>query len=715
MLETRVLIERLNQVEQQRHTLSAEYKLMLLTMQNPDFNTGFFKRLLTVTVPTEWHFPHQNNSDVECSKRLIDIIIHDLIPAYIKQSLNYYWYEQCINYSLKYFEQNPSQYQIEKYIERLKDCKNNSLKTTILRKFTILNPCVNNALVLAQDFKNNQLWSDAIWEYQWILRQQESLTSEDILDFSECLLSRNNYYNDECTDAQMALYFLLNTSSTQERYNLLKYKAVTLILPDDIIAKRGESTNIFADMGRSLNYVGKSIGNIFGGKESEIPYSKGIIANAPILLTHYEISQHLAQDKNAQYALEKILSDRGVNITIGAASLTYSVGLLWSYAQIDSTVLNALSFASKGQPEQFTTLQDIAGATLDSAGAMTRLSGYVAEQQVAYNLTQQGHTVEFPDTANQVGFDLIVDGQAMQVKNTLSSDYVLQHIEKNPDIPVIVNQELTDSLGNHPNVFIDSGLSHAHVNQTLHESLEQIDQFESMADLIPIPLITLGLATYRNYRDFDTGQTSSKQYLENIGKETAAIAGGAVAGKMILGTIGGILAGPVGIVVAGGVGAYIGGVAGSTGANALNREKLCSQRDSVVLLLIEFAQWFKNELLDYRVNQNLSSFEKVREKLKQNQQNLALSMTFIAYQFEVYLHAHCLQHWLEAKLQGNQNEQVQAGWVALQQSEHFLSTELRQKVAKINQALEIYRSIANPIPTSSEFSMIRQVGYRNNI
>lgn len=280
---------------------------------------------------------------------------------------------------------------------------------------------------------------------------------------------------------------------------------------------------------------------------------------------------------------------------------------------------------------------------------------------------------------------------------------------------MIVNQELTDSLGNHPNVFIDSGLSHAHVNQTMHESLEQIDQFDSMADFLPIPFITLGLATYRNYQDFDTGQTSSKQYLENIGKETAAIAGGAVAGKMILGTIGGILAGPVGIAVAGGLGAYIGGVAGSTGANALNREKLCSQRDCVVSQLIEFAQWFNNELLDYRVNQNLSSFEEVKEKLKQNQQNLALSMTFIAYQFEVYLHGHCLQHWLEAKLQGNQNEQVQAGWVALQQSEHFLSTELRPKVAKINQALEIYRSIANPIPASSEFSVIRQVGYRNNI
>lgn len=715
MLETRVLIERLNQVEQQRHTLSAEYKLMLLTMQNPDFNTGFFKRLLTVTVPTEWHFPHQNNSDVECSKRLIDIIIHDLIPAYIKQSLNYYWYEQCINYSLKYFEQNPSQYQIEKYIERLKDCKNNSLKTTILRKFTILNPCVNNALVLAQDFKNNQLWSDAIWEYQWILRQQESLTSEDILDFSECLLSRNNYYNDECTDAQMALYFLLNTSSTQERYNLLKYKAVTLILPDDIIAKRGESTNVIANMGRGLHHFGKSLGTALGGRESEIPYSKGIIASAPSLLTHGEISQHLEQDPSAQAALDKILSNHGVSTTIGVASAAYSVGLLWSYAQIDATVLNALTFASKGQPEHFATLQDIAGATLDSAGAMTRLSGYIAEQQVAYHLTQQGHTVAFPDTANQEGFDLVVDGQVMQVKNTLSSDYVLQHIEKNPDIPVIVNQEMADALGNHPSVFIDADLSHTAVHQTMQESLERIDQFDSISSFLPIPLLTLGMATYRNYQDFDTGQTDARQYLKNIGKETAAITGGAFTGKVVFGTLGGILAGPVGVAIAGGLGAYIGGVAGSTGANALNREKLCSQRDSVVLLLIEFAQWFKNELLDYRVNQNLSSFEKVREKLKQNQQNLALSMTFIAYQFEVYLHAHCLQHWLEAKLQGNQNEQVQAGWVALQQSEHFLSTELRQKVAKINQALEIYRSIANPIPTSSEFSMIRQVGYRNNI
>lgn len=128
----------------------------------------------------------------------------------------------------------------------------------------------------------------------------------------------------------------------------------------------------------------------------------------------------------------------------------------------------------------------------------------------------------------------------------------------------------------------------------------------------------------------------------------------------------------------------------------LNREKLCDQRDRVVSLLIEFAEWFKIVLLHYRVKQNLLYFQKIKGELTESQQSLSLSMTFIAYQFEVYLHAHYLEQWIEAKLKGNQSEQVQAGWVALQQSEYFLSTELRRKVVEINQALEKYKQILNP-------------------
>lgn len=696
MLETVVLFERITKVEQQRRILTTEDKLNLLTQQNAKSSKGFFTTKSSLIPLKDWHFPCRDQVEIEYSKRLIDIIIDDLTPAYLDHATNYYWYEQCLRFLLKYSEQDITQNHIARYIKKLKECKNNSLKTELLRKFQILNPCVSNSLSLAKDLQNNQLWSGAIQEYQWLLLQDYKCTSEDFFDFSECLIFRNSQYDGECTDAQMALSILINISSNQQRHESLIDQAVTLILPKDIIIKRGTDTHLFSDIGRGLNHFGKSLGGTLGGRESEIPYSECIIASAPTLLKNDEIAQNLDNDRKLQYSFDQIFSDIGVKVPIGVASASYSVGLLWNYSQIDMTVLNALTFASKGQPEQFATLQEIAGTTLESVGTMIRLSGYVAEQQVAYNLIQQGHTVEFPDTANQVGFDLLVDGQAMQVKNTLSSDYVLQHIEKNPDIPVIVNQELAESLGEHPSVFIDSGLSHAHVNQTMIESLEHIDQFDSIADFLPIPFMTLGLAAYRNYNDFGSRQIDSRQYFENIGKETVAIAGGAIAGKVILGTIGGIVAGPVGIALAGGLGAYIGGVAGSTGANMLNREKLCDQRDRVVSLLIEFAEWFNIVLLHYRVKQNLLYFQKIKGELTETQQSLSLSMTFIAYQFEVYLHAHYLEQWIEAKLKGNQSEQVQAGWVALQQSEYFLSTELRRKVAEINQALKKYKQILNP-------------------
>lgn len=695
MLDKVVLFEHIAKVEQQRKTLTIEDKLSLLTQHTSKSTKGSLTTKSSLIPPKDWDFPSRDQVEIEYSKRLIGIIIDDLTPAYIDYAKNYYWYEQCLRFLLKYSEQDITQDHIVRYIEKLKQCKNNSLKTELLRKFQILNPCVFNSLSLVKDLQNNQLWSDAIQEYQWLLLQDYKCTSDDLFDFSECLLSRNSQYDGECTDAQMALSILINISSSQQRHESLINQSVTLILPKEIIEKRGEDIHLFFEIGRGLNNFGHSLGSTFGGRESEIPYIAHTIDSAPKLLKNGEIAQNLDNDRILQYSLDKIFSNIGVHAPIGAAVASYSVGLLWNYSQIDKSVLNALTFTSKGQPESFSTLQDIAEKTLDSTGAITRLSGYIAEQQVAYNLVQEGHTVEFPTTANQEGFDLVVDGQVMQVKNTLSSDYVLQHLEKNPDIPVIVNQELAETLNDHPNVFVDQALSHENVNQSMLESLEYIHQFDSISDFLPIPFVALALAAYRNYNDFDSKQINSKKYLENIGKETVAITGGAFAGKMIFGTIGGMVAGPVGIALVGGLGAYIGGVAGSTVANKINREKLCDQRDHVVFLLIDFARWFNAKLLSYRVNINSSNFQIFKQKLRDNKQSLSLSITFIAYQYEVYLHAYYLHQWINTKLNGSENDQVQAGWVALQQAEYFLSIELRQKIAEINCELEKYKQILN--------------------
>lgn len=696
MLDKVVLFERIAKVEQQRRILTIEDKLSLLTQHNSKSTKGFLTTKSSLIPPKDWNFPNWDQVEIEYSKRLIVIIIDDLTPAYVDYAKNNYWYEQCLRFLLKYSEQDITQDHIVRYIEKLKQCKNNSLKTELLRKFQILNPCIFNSLSLVKDLQNNQLWSDAIREYQWLLLQDYKCTSDDLFDFSKCLLSRNSQYDGECTDAQMALSILINISSNQQCHESLVDQAVTLILPKEIIEKRGENSHLFFEIGRGLNNFGHSLGGTFGGRESEIPYSAHIIDSAPKLLKNGEIAQNLDNNRILQYSLDKIFSNIGVHASIGAAVASYSLGLLWNYSQIDISVLNALTFTSKGQPENFSTLQSIAETTLDSVGAMTRLSGYVAEQQVAYNLVQEGHTVEFPTTANQEGFDLVVDGQVMQVKNTLSSDYVLQHLEKSPDIPVIVNQELAETLGDHPRVFVDQSLSHENVNQSMLESLEHIHQFDSISDFLPIPFVALGLAAYRNYNDFDSKQINSKKYLENVGKEMVAIVGGAFVGKMILGTIGGMVAGPVGIALAGGLGAYIGGVAGSTGANKFNREELCDQRDRVVFLLIDFARWFNAKLLRYRVNINSSNFQIFKQQLRDNKQSLSLSITFIAYQYEVHLHAYYLHQWINTKLNGNENDQVQAGWVALQQAEYFLSTELKQKIADINRELEKYKQILNP-------------------
>ncbi|MFX4385257.1 glycine zipper family protein, partial [Acinetobacter baumannii] len=75
------------------------------------------------------------------------------------------------------------------------------------------------------------------------------------------------------------------------------------------------------------------------------------------------------------------------------------------------------------------------------------------------------------------GYDLIVDGTPMQVKCSMDADYVLSHFDKYPDIPVIVNSELAEQLGNHPMVLVDTTLSYEAVQETTGVGLEQVSDF----------------------------------------------------------------------------------------------------------------------------------------------------------------------------------------------------------------------------------------------
>ena len=72
---------------------------------------------------------------------------------------------------------------------------------------------------------------------------------------------------------------------------------------------------------------------------------------------------------------------------------------------IDPHVISGAKFAFKNV--DFDNVSEAAAwfRGLDGIRA-NRLAGYTAEQMVAANLAAQGHAVEFPDLANQPGYDL---------------------------------------------------------------------------------------------------------------------------------------------------------------------------------------------------------------------------------------------------------------------------------------------------------------------
>ncbi|MCA1776753.1 MAG: hypothetical protein LC676_14430 [Loktanella sp.] len=115
--------------------------------------------------------------------------------------------------------------------------------------------------------------------------------------------------------------------------------------------------------------------------------------------------------------------------------------MLYYAASIDPRVLEAADFWRTADISN-----NLAFAThaMEFAvhGSRIALRGYTAEQVVLGNLVAQGHHVMLPDSSSNPGFDLIVDGQEVQVKCGESLSLLSEHFGKYPDMPVIANAEL---------------------------------------------------------------------------------------------------------------------------------------------------------------------------------------------------------------------------------------------------------------------------------
>ncbi|KQQ76117.1 hypothetical protein [Acinetobacter sp. Leaf130] len=660
-----------------------------------------------------WYFEVDTVDQQQFYIQLIESMLHHVDKDAFIQGIDHQqaWYEQWMSFYLavQLLNHNNLVGIAKKIFSRSYHPLHEDLLLAILKQA----PSFETKFIIANFYLKYQKYDQALLYYQQLIKQysqQVNYYEQALTGLLTTLLRRNSQYSAELRDAEFALNILLaliEKDFWSQKFEQFLMQAREQALFDPIKQGRGRATSNINSIGRGLSLFGKKIGKVLGGRESSLPYSQDVISSAPIIITGLEIEKSLKSSVRLNYALEKLLKQKMPDHEAMLSALGLTIGMLWTYSLINIEVLDAISFASADSPNSFTDLQDIAEQTLRSTGAITRLSGYVAEQQVALDLVRNGHVVEVPDTANQAGWDLLVDGIPVQVKCSMDANYVLSHFEKYPDIPIITNRELADQVDNHPMITVDPNLSYVDIQAITNNSLQHLDEFDSINDLVPIPLFSLFLAVQRNYRQVIAGQVNLTQYTKYVGTDVAVRTVGAVSGKTIGGFIGGI-GGPVGIIVGSGVGAYLGGLAGGTGVDKLIREDLCNQRDVVVKELIIFTRWFNTNVVKSRVRKLQEKEQLYLLKIaKPLQQQIGFSeqpiyAQFIALQNENLKRVQALHVWLNEQINNNEFYQVQAGWVALRESSKFFHPEMKSRIEKINTVLELYQQLCNPQASESK-------------
>ena len=690
MLASNVLKLRLDRIEQQGHHLSAKDQLKLVTLEQPELTAGLYTHLFHIALPKSWDFPHNTAEEINCSLRLIKLINQVFIPANSQHAHRYAWFEQGLAFSLQYADEQYNAQALDGLLSHLAKCKDSPLKLSILKQLHDEYDDIKIKLALAKLYQHFEEWSVAIEMYQALFAQQ-SLQPEHVhYDFIECLLNRNGYLNEQGnSDVVEALQRLgqLDHIQQQARYEQLTSRTVALMLPETLQTNFTDSTQPLLDIQQKLKFVGYSLNHWLAASEFIIPYYKHVIESAPKLLNNHDVVMHLDRHKAANIALQRILTGRELKLVSGVNAANYSLGFIWNYLQINPLVLDALVAASKGNPDAFYNLKQIPAPDYDHEAVLSRVSSYLAKQQVAYNLSQQGHTIEFAEHSHLAGFDLIVDGTPMQVKCTMDVEAIEKFAQNHPHIAILVNIELAHLQEKYPSVFADLALSYESVQRTAQASLQHL---AGMDDFLPIPLMNTGFAVYRNFGSSQS-KAISRPYLQY--KPSGSVMKNSLA---IGAAIGGIVSGSIGAFVVGGLAVYRTWRVQKIEQRkpAQEKQQLLLQCQQVMELLIDFAEWFSQNLLKYRVDLYAYQLRQIEMKLMGEIPEAAISTTLFAYKFEAHQRAMKLYEWMQKQLShDNPKQRVQAGWVALAQSNQFMSIELKQRVTQLNIELEKYKQM----------------------
>jgi len=193
-------------------------------------------------------------------------------------------------------------------------------------------------------------------------------------------------------------------------------------------------------------------------------------------------------------------------------------------------------------------------SSLASKGAQVSIRGYTAEQLVMTKLIDQGHVVELAAGSTMPGYDLIVDGNPVQVKCGANLSLLLEHFEKYPDIPVIADIDLAtkaEAAGAAWSHLVSSvdGFELEYVQAMVDRSLNAAESIGEAA----VPFYAALVGGARGARRAWKGEISIEDLPPWLvvdlsirgGLATAGHVSGAFVGFLVIGPAGALVLGPV--------------------------------------------------------------------------------------------------------------------------------------------------------------------------
>ena len=228
-----------------------------------------------------------------------------------------------------------------------------------------------------------------------------------------------------------------------------------------------------------------------------------------------------------------------------ADSAIVGANVFRQYTCIDDNIYEGVSRLSGENIDSFSDLSaklkiykhDSQGLTV---GSLNKIKGHIAENHVAEHFKEAGIEVDWPETSNQEGWDLLLNGNSIQVKLTNNTNSLIEHFKNNPEIPVIIPSDadnipetafhfdpsdnidsLFDYLKETPEkaVIVDNQLS----NAELTESIEEGTDLLMGATEFHLPFFTTAFTFSREIKLLKNKDTDIISALKNAGLDIAGM------------------------------------------------------------------------------------------------------------------------------------------------------------------------------------------------